>query len=473
MGSKEPDITRADIHTAVYEEAASLASYQNLIAATREKLLRLHNAFNLFSGISRLPVEILARIFALSVESFRSYRVKDRSLDRSIGQVNAIAGVCSYWRNVAINTPSLWSYIDFDRMSQAELIPLWLERTRNCPLDIVSQSDIDLQPAVHSQIKYVRSIFIRIKNDSGDDWVSEWYNSGAPRTLTSLAIAQAQLHVSFPARNIAASREHLVDLFHSLSTLHLENVLVNWDLMECRSLVTLSLSWVDITAENIQKILSTNSKLQRIDLTDLNPSESYQTTILAPSVQLSQLRTLNLYFVYSIEWASILGMIVPGSHGLTLQLRCYDCDLGKTSNDLYVEFCRRSRIERLSCCSLAYLEDITTVASSLEVLTLRCIDFPKGFYDFFVLTSTDETHSPSLLFPHLHTLNLISCIFEGLEDLMRICSAYHFHEIGISDVLAFADGSRFSAEEFQDMIGPKTNVNILNKATSYSPFGVD
>lgn len=171
--SHERGVERPDIPAAIYEETVSLVSYQDSIATMKTNLLQLYNTSNPASPISRLPVEILTRIFTLSVGSFRSSFASIRFRDESIDEVNDIASVCSYWRNIAINTPSLWSYIDFDRMSQAELIPLWLERARNHPLDIVSQSTPYSWFVSHLPIYCLRSAFLRLTKYSGESWASD------------------------------------------------------------------------------------------------------------------------------------------------------------------------------------------------------------------------------------------------------------------------------------------------------------
>lgn len=281
---------------------------------------------------------------------------------------------------------------------------------------------------------------------------------------------------SFPARVISATRQHLVDLLHSLNTLHLQNVFVNWDLMGCQNLVPLSLASLNITIESIQEILSANPRLQHIYLTALKINESSTATSSLPSIQLNQLRTLELFCSSSTQWARLLAMIVPGSHGLNLLIHPYFSGrLSDASKHAYFEFCRQFPIERLSCFSLASLVDIATVITRLEALTFRGITIPDELYDFFVPKIDNNTHSPSLRFPNMHTIHIIDCIIESLKDLRRICSAYRIRNIGSGEIaLSTSNGGIFSLNEFRDRIGSEVNVTIVpqNPVMGHMPFGL-
>lgn len=474
--SQERRIIRAGIHAAIDEEGLSLASYQDSIAATRARLLQLHDTskpVSAISTISRLSTEVLVHIFTLSVESLRSYYVSIRSRDRSIDQVNAVASVCSYWRSVAISTSSLWSYIDFDRMDHAELVPLWLERARGLPLDIVSQSHLDFPPTTHPQIYCVRSMFLRLESENGEHWVSEWCNNGTPSTLTTLSLVPSGIGMSFPASDISANRGDLVDLFCSLNTLHLSNVSVNWGLIGCRNLVTLSLTRLAIRMEDIHEILSANPRLQHVHVTNLNIDESFMSTTTVPSIQLTQLRTLELFCRFSPEWAHILALIIPGSHRLTLLVGPYFYpEVNDMSRNAYVEFCRRSHIERLVCSSLESIEDIATVIPSLEALFFRSMFFSDALYEFLAPTSSSDGHSPVRRFSRLRTLRICECHVGDLNNLKRVCLAYNIRNIESNGVVQSTIEMAHTIEDLQSMIGPEINVTVVPGADmlGFTPF---
>lgn len=81
-------------------------------------------------NINDLPPEILIEIFILLLDTKRRYRSWSDPL--------LLCGICKSWREIAIATPILWS--SFSTVSSGKpslsLVPLWLERSKSCPLSI-------------------------------------------------------------------------------------------------------------------------------------------------------------------------------------------------------------------------------------------------------------------------------------------------------------------------------------------------
>src|SRR5579859_5592124 len=77
------------------------------------------------SPISTLPSEILAQIFLeLVLEDWRAC---------TIVWVR-VTLVCRFWRDLALNFPTLWSYVF---CISCDWVFLTLERSKSCPLNIV------------------------------------------------------------------------------------------------------------------------------------------------------------------------------------------------------------------------------------------------------------------------------------------------------------------------------------------------
>jgi len=97
---------------------------QTLEAAIRA-LKVLHNSL---SSISRLPAELLSRIFVLLVRSEDTMSVKRKP--HWVG----VSHVCSQWRHIALECPRLWSHIRYS------LCPRWamemLERSKMAPITV-------------------------------------------------------------------------------------------------------------------------------------------------------------------------------------------------------------------------------------------------------------------------------------------------------------------------------------------------
>ncbi|KAG2021078.1 hypothetical protein CC2G_006342 [Coprinopsis cinerea AmutBmut pab1-1] len=83
------------------------------------------------SLISRLPLEILERLFALCVSGLYGYSTPRYPL--------AWAQVCRLWRQVALNSPRLWSTIDLCKPTFARA---FVDRSQAAPLSIISNSPL-------------------------------------------------------------------------------------------------------------------------------------------------------------------------------------------------------------------------------------------------------------------------------------------------------------------------------------------
>jgi len=85
---------------------------------------------NSVTPISHLPAEILSRIFELVLEDERQ-----GEQTHSLPQKPRLTQVCSHWREVALDTPKLWSYIDSDYGKAANAA--YFTRSKQSPLHVV------------------------------------------------------------------------------------------------------------------------------------------------------------------------------------------------------------------------------------------------------------------------------------------------------------------------------------------------
>ena len=90
--------------------------------------------------LDRLPLELLSHIFLFAKDNFPSFLEPKSSLRTSPFNVSQ---VCSKWRKLAVNTPSLWCAISFtsgpeEAFQQLESLirPFWLPRCQFHPLAI-------------------------------------------------------------------------------------------------------------------------------------------------------------------------------------------------------------------------------------------------------------------------------------------------------------------------------------------------
>jgi hypothetical protein len=82
------------------------------------------------STVSRIPHEILALILIYAKSGLRDglglKPQKRISFDLAISQV------CTFWRDVAIDTPALWATIIVFPSPHSELIRIYLSRSKMC-----------------------------------------------------------------------------------------------------------------------------------------------------------------------------------------------------------------------------------------------------------------------------------------------------------------------------------------------------
>ena len=105
------------------------------IAYARAEYARLTNQS---ASIARLPYEVLAHIFMMGAQDY----VKDGVLraSRAPGFEVLVSHVTSHWRDVAVHSPSLWTYVynsswkEWD--GEVDRISVYLERSMACPIDI-------------------------------------------------------------------------------------------------------------------------------------------------------------------------------------------------------------------------------------------------------------------------------------------------------------------------------------------------
>ncbi|KAI0089752.1 hypothetical protein BDY19DRAFT_1056194 [Irpex rosettiformis] len=108
--------------------------------------------FRSTSPSDQLPTEILAYIFKLGVEVFEQpgdssaetsvrterpeiYEFPCVPLDTSFQ--DSVSKVCSRWRHIALDMALLWNYVDFAEGPPYERSLMYIQRSKNAPLDIL------------------------------------------------------------------------------------------------------------------------------------------------------------------------------------------------------------------------------------------------------------------------------------------------------------------------------------------------
>ncbi|KAG9119305.1 hypothetical protein FRC07_005726 [Ceratobasidium sp. 392] len=121
-----------DALVAVDSELTSLTSEAKALRDAQVGLSTLRNKSGKLTRINALPPEILTYIFKLST----TYCMRDKAAK---GCYNALARVDIYWRQLALDTPELWTHIDISPdaptgRSLYEASKLQLERAKGEPV---------------------------------------------------------------------------------------------------------------------------------------------------------------------------------------------------------------------------------------------------------------------------------------------------------------------------------------------------
>jgi len=135
------------------------------LAKTTGVLTITHEQPNGNQPIFKLPVELLCDIFAKYIEDERAPVHRDSPLPlvsyHCRGDPMVLGQVCSTWRDIALNMPSLWStiLIDKPKWSQLNRTKIWLERSRSSQLTLSVVTDYDPDDREISASRKILSLF--------------------------------------------------------------------------------------------------------------------------------------------------------------------------------------------------------------------------------------------------------------------------------------------------------------------------
>ncbi|KAF8555363.1 hypothetical protein OG21DRAFT_1507775 [Imleria badia] len=232
----------------------ALARIEEEIIGHKLALSNLYTQKNTFSFIFRLPTEILVAIFIFCA---RDYHTKDHSL--SLPTWLNVSYVCRHWREVALNYPTLWTYVSTMPHRWTEE---FLDRSRKASLKIRVRLPyakdasrwLDTVEKVMHHVERIQELSLDLP-DAYSDKVLLRLSSRAPR-LQNLKIS---------LRNYPS--ESSVVLFDgdtpALHTLELSSCPVPLSSLKLSGLTTLKLCRMPLRLRhNIEELLATLSCMQ-------------------------------------------------------------------------------------------------------------------------------------------------------------------------------------------------------------------
>ncbi|CAE7208838.1 unnamed protein product [Rhizoctonia solani] len=275
---------------------------------------RLACAATRLSPISRLPPEIIARVFECGVNAGGRTVLGSGTHGLFMG---AVRRVCKMWREIAESTPSLWSSIIIDMHNSLESTGLRLQRSRCAPLDIqvVFTDRVTSTTSVTSTLMVAfdllrphmqrwRSLRVQVPGYAHARAVLRSFSGPAPR------LKEFSLHVGTPkvARNIR-ELPWMLEETTSLTMLSLSSVDFGWDnaAQYFRNLSSIYLSdyWASSAPSSLQLLClidgcaATLTDLTLRNMSDCD-SEEEQTLLdelhYIPQIILPRLKRATFYF---------------------------------------------------------------------------------------------------------------------------------------------------------------------------------
>ncbi|KAG1726299.1 hypothetical protein EDB19DRAFT_2043045 [Suillus lakei] len=116
-------------------------------AALSESVRTLRFRRNALACVSRLPFEILANIFMCIVPKEECYMRTTKP--SGVPACLAITHVCRHWRQVALQCPTLWAFID---CISSQWLAIMLERSKKSALVVIYSYPDSLQKCGYEQI---------------------------------------------------------------------------------------------------------------------------------------------------------------------------------------------------------------------------------------------------------------------------------------------------------------------------------
>ncbi|KAK7058665.1 hypothetical protein VNI00_002301 [Paramarasmius palmivorus] len=249
-----------------------------------EEIRKLRSQRNSLTTISRLPPELLSRILAHC--AFRS--------DTEISSLIRCTHVCSRWRTLALDTPSLWSEPEFEKSNMALEM---LRRARNTPLHIKAALHRPLiavrEPLLEAiqNVSRIASLHIAASHNQLVGEIIPLLGKPAPKLQA--------LYLETYGGTVVLPEQFLQDEAPRLRSLELFNVHIPWNSRLLSDLTTLSIAGnLDDTmlpsASHFMNVLRNMPALEVLALEESVPNISTAARESLPTLTLPNLRRLTL-----------------------------------------------------------------------------------------------------------------------------------------------------------------------------------
>ncbi|QRV89188.1 F-box-like protein [Ceratobasidium sp. AG-Ba] len=306
-----------------------IVSEENPLRTARTYLTTVRNSSTTLIPFRSLPPEILSKIFL----------TLNRSDSSRIGRVpnaHLVAAVSSYWRQVAINEPRLWTDVNI-KTSQIDCdhALALVGRSKHLPLRMyffepVERAGSDVwQGERHDKAKvFLEQIMPRVESLELDSHscstdilnmvLGEWIQRGSIAPGKKLCIRRLGAHlppgpISHEWEIILDSFDHAESVLLSVTHLQLEQYLIPWNSKAYENLLDLQLlfhpdSQVQILVGQMAKVFSASPRLKTLKIAGLEIRNPGNSTLPMPS-PLNDLDVLVLCDMLGESWTFLARLI--------------------------------------------------------------------------------------------------------------------------------------------------------------------
>ena len=347
-----------------------------------EKQARLISQKSVYH-FGKLPVEICATVFALSVEESKSAIV-------------TLSHVCRHWRDVALGAPELWRSLTLTRKTTKRQVEAWIQRSRSILYELSTRDEFlmewrpDISPIL-SGILWERLETLSLDLTTGTNHLHNLLPPGVYQRLRPVSLAivdklsttkQTQLSFWEPLEGVDLSRVQSLALSHVLS--------IPWmTLSRVTTLRNLTLSTQTISITDIYPLLHANPQLEELHLECASrpqPSSTVPSPTETPP-RLPNLTRMTLRLANAVQYLYMCRVLAPNLTSLHIENALHstsylDALLNSTEGSLenlveltfkqcmlddqmVVHLLKRTNMLEKLCLHSSLFEDVNTVVDAL------------------------------------------------------------------------------------------------------------
>ncbi|KAG8688400.1 hypothetical protein FRC11_005479, partial [Ceratobasidium sp. 423] len=370
LASPSYQLTIERLSANIDQELSHLAQEETKLALGRRALSVFRNMSSALCSINLLSDDILSYILELSIFSYA--RDNPRGRKQYLTCPGVLASVCTRWRHVAVNTCSLWTYLDLIPTSDPShklyrRARVCLSRVKTAPLHIyihqhnacVKREEVmQLTGFLAPLMKQLRTLHLSADCHTIDlfgEILGCWIEFGHPGSTKSLTLRRPNptslmAHPGLRARDELSleplqerySGQRLTKFLLPLRTLRLHNVSMGWDTAAHRGLSELHLEaipeWAGLTICQLITMLRASPELSSLKISRVNLVDDFAEYGGVPTlIHLNNLECLDLLEANLTVLKLLLSLIAPGAAPLSMGMKLYEQHIMQTILQSFLE----------------------------------------------------------------------------------------------------------------------------------------